>query len=58
MAINSSMKAINSSMKAINSLIKAINNRFKNPEIMEMSSFDIQNNDIGILLYQSEAETI
>ena len=31
-------------------LIKAINNRSKNQEIMEMSSFDIQNNEIWIFI--------
>ena len=38
--------------------MKAINNRPKNPEIMELSSFDISNNEIGILFYQSEAGLI
>ena len=44
--------------KAINSLIKAMNNRSENQKIMEMSSFDVQNNEIWILLYQSEAGKI
>ena len=30
----------------------------KNQEIMKISSFDISNNEIGILLYQCEAEKI
>ena len=38
--------------------MKAINNRSKNPETMEMSSFDIWNNGIGILLHHSETEKI
>ena len=29
---------------------------FENPEILRMSSFAVQNNEIGILLDQSEAE--
>ena len=29
---------------------------FKNPEIVQMTSFDVQNNEIWILLYQSEAD--
>ena len=39
-------------------ITKWINTGFyvlKNPEIMKMSSFDAWNNEIGILLYQSEA---
>ena len=42
-------------------MIKWINTGFqgfKHPEIMNMSSFDVQNNEIGILLNQSEAEQI
>ena len=40
-------------------MIKAINTGLQgleNPEIMKMSSFDVSNNEIGILLYQSEAD--
>ena len=44
--------------KAIHRPRKDINNRSKNPEIMEMSSSDISNNEIGILLDQSEAGKI
>ena len=43
---------------AIHKPIKVINNRSENPEIMKMSRFDILNNEIGILLYQSEAGEI
>ena len=42
--------------KAINWPIKAISNRSKNPEIMEDQVFEVYNNEIEILLYQSEAE--
>ena len=31
---------------------------FENPEIMKMSSFEVQNNEIGSLLYQNEAAKI
>ena len=40
-------------------MIKVINTGlqgFKIPEIMKMSSFEVLNSEIGILLYQSEAE--
>ena len=42
--------------KTINWQLKAINNRSRNPEIMEISSFDIQISEIGIWLYQSGAD--
>ena len=44
--------------KAINWPIKSINNRSANPEIMKNQDFDVYNNEIGILSYQSEAEEI
>ena len=43
--------------KAINWPIKAINNRSRNQEIMENHEFDVQNNEIEILL-DNEAEKI
>ena len=42
--------------KTINWPIKAINIRSGNTEIMKNQDFDVYNNEIGILLYQSEAE--
>ena len=44
--------------KAINWPIKTIDNKSQNQEIMEFGVLGLSNNEIGILLYQSEAETI
>ena len=37
-------------------LVLGLGDRFKHPAIMEFGVFGFLNNEIGILLYQSEAE--
>ena len=44
--------------EAINWPIKTMNSRSKNQEIMEFGVLGFSNNEIGILLYQNEAEKI